>query len=453
MLGSSVVSESAVKSSVVGGSGEYIGGHYRRRSSRYNRRGMSFLYRRRRSVLGKRRRGTLRSGRRNAVVAIGGASERGRPRMYGSKHGVRVVHSEYIADIVGTNTNFSVNPFINGQSVNPGLSSCFVWLNSLANSFESYKFNSLRFEYKPRCSTALAGTVLMAIDFDNHDSPPGSKAAIMSYDNAVSSSAWSPCTFVAPKVDLNKRKSYFTRNGAIPSGADSNLYDVGTLYVATAGATGTAAAWGELYVHYDVTLTTPQNVDPITSGVGLLYNPATANTATSLNPFGSSSPSTAMLSVNAPAFNGFYSGGQITVVNNFICFSQYFEGFLVISMKAGSASTWGGTYSSSNGLTVGTTGTGLPLVSGSTQSTAQICTFLGGSTGDSSAVAKFAKYVYYVQANAGSGLVMSGTGFGGSTINLAQTAQGCQILFCPGSINNYNSMVAALLGAGGSTLI
>jgi len=170
-----------------------------------------------------------------------------------SKNGdVRVIHREYCQDLPGS-VGFNEDSFF----INPGRSTLFPWLSSLANNFESYIFNRLRFCYETESSTASTGTVILAVDYDASDPVPSSKAQVMAYQGAVRSPAWAPCCFEASKESLSKRKSYFVRLGAVPSGSDIHLYDVGVFYACTQGMASTAAV-GELYVEYDVTLMTPQ---------------------------------------------------------------------------------------------------------------------------------------------------------------------------------------------------
>jgi hypothetical protein len=137
------------------------------------------------------------------------------------------------------------------------MAATFAWLSSLAQNYESYRFNSLAFVIETQCPTSTAGSIQMAMDFDAADSSPVTKQALMSYHDAVRSPAWGDCRFVADKQDLVKFGSQrFIRSTSLSANQDIKTYDVGNLWVATSGGAGVVA--GELYVEYDVELMTPQ---------------------------------------------------------------------------------------------------------------------------------------------------------------------------------------------------
>ena len=176
---------------------------------------------------------------------------------------VRVRHREYLQDISGSIA------FANVQvPINPGLPGSFPWLAQLAANYESYQFRSLMFEYETLSSTATAGKVMMAVDYDASDSAPGNKTELMAFHDSVSSATWQECCFKADPQDLKKFGSQrFVRAGNAPSNTDIKTYDIGTLNIATQGMSGTSAV-GELYVSYDVELMTPQlNQVPVSSGI------------------------------------------------------------------------------------------------------------------------------------------------------------------------------------------
>jgi len=178
--------------------------------------------------------------------------------MFGGDGRIRVRHREYFSDIVSPNNGFNDTSF----SIQPGNSIMFPWLSTIAENYESYKFNSLSFEYETMCATSQAGKLLMAVDFDASDAPPINKTQLMADHNAVSSAVWQECCYKASKEDLNKfGPQKFVRTGNVAA-TDIKTYDIGNLQVATQGAGGSSLTVGELYVSYDVELMTPQ-INPI----------------------------------------------------------------------------------------------------------------------------------------------------------------------------------------------
>lgn len=186
---------------------------------------------------------------KNAKVTIGTAKITNKPK------GTRIVHCEYIADVVSRQQTFDVTRY----AINPGLEGTFPWLSTIANRYEYYKFNNLKFEYKPVCPTTTPGTVYMCTDYDAADPTPSTKIMMMSYDGANRTAPWDTASFTLKNSSMHKfAKERFTR----PTTATTNdvkTYDVGNFYIATANTqTGSPVLLGELYVHYDVELSVPQ---------------------------------------------------------------------------------------------------------------------------------------------------------------------------------------------------
>lgn len=166
-----------------------------------------------------------------------------------------VRHTEYIADISSSTSNFNVNSY----SINPGLNASFPWLSNVAANYESYLFKKLHYMYKPICPTNTPGKVILAIDYDAADATPSSKVVINSYESAASCSVWDQV--VNRSTTMNMRKfgvQRYVRNTVAPTGTDIKTYDIGKLLVATSNTPNTATTLGELYVEYEIELYTPQ---------------------------------------------------------------------------------------------------------------------------------------------------------------------------------------------------
>lgn len=77
----------------------------------------------------------------------------------------RVAHREYLGDITGS-VNFAIAKTV---AINPGVPASFPWLAYIARQYESYYVRSMCFEYETQESTATAGTVMLAVDYDATD--------------------------------------------------------------------------------------------------------------------------------------------------------------------------------------------------------------------------------------------------------------------------------------------
>ena len=166
-----------------------------------------------------------------------------------------VTHREYISDVTAASAAFSIIPWAG----NPGVSSSFPWLATIANRYESYIFDKLDFIYEPICPTTTPGSILMAMDYDASDTPPSTKVQMMSYKDSVRTSPWDRRVFRAASSDLRKFGiQRYTRSSALAANQDIKTYDVGTFYIASQNTPATTTTLGELYVEYTVRLFTPQ---------------------------------------------------------------------------------------------------------------------------------------------------------------------------------------------------
>lgn len=178
-----------------------------------------------------------------------------------AKGGCRIVHSEFFHDVLGTISGHFIK-----HVISPTNAGVFPWLNTMAKNYESYQFNSLRFQYSNTVGTAHGGTVVIAMDYDSNDAFPTTKGQILTYDDRAHCASYESCTSVCSQHNLRKRASLYT--GDVPAGKDPNLYNVGNLFLYTGNNIDTRQV-GELYVEYDVTFSTPQAaVVPFPDGIG-----------------------------------------------------------------------------------------------------------------------------------------------------------------------------------------
>jgi len=295
---------------------------------------------------------------------------------------VRIRHREYIGDVNG-----SVAFAQAAYPVQPGLSSTFPWLSGIAPLYESYLFHSLRFEFETLASTATAGRVMMAIDYDALDVAPANKIGIMSYHDASSCAAWEMSRFIADKKDLEKfGKQRYVRFGAQPANSDLKTYDVGAFYIATQGMGGTTAV-GELYVSYDVEFMTPQLQAALALGPNSRKQVSTAG-ITALSWFGTNQVFTGQ---NNSITADFLTPSQF----DFSTSGQYFVSLSVSGTSLGSISALGGAggiWSVASPSTTSSASTFMVLEGVFTAITGSTLTITFSGTSFSGTIARFAQY-------------------------------------------------------------
>jgi hypothetical protein len=190
------------------------------------------------------------------VSLIRATAQQGRPRIAsqrGDKGDLRinVRFREYVQDIAG-----SVAYAAQSLSINPGLTSLFPWLASIANNFESYCFNKLGFEYRTEASSNTTGKVILTTDYDASDPLPASKQTQLQERAKADDACWQNFSLELDSPDLKKLPQRYIRSAGQPANTDIKMYDVGNLIIGTQGEANTNVI-GELYVHYDVDLITP----------------------------------------------------------------------------------------------------------------------------------------------------------------------------------------------------
>jgi hypothetical protein len=218
----------------------------------------------------------------SAPTSVGSIKTLGAPKYQSLSGGnIRVTHREYLQDVYSSGISFNIWGTQVGTTlaINPGLRNVFPWLSSIAPCYESYTFERLSFEYEPFCSTATAGEILMAIDFDVLDAVPNNKQTMSSNRTFVRSNAWLGSKMVCARQDLTKAfTDRYVRIGPVP-GSDQKTYDVGQLIIATNGVP--VSTVGSVYVEYSIVFKTP--AQPSLANDTQFFNTANVSTAA---PFG-----------------------------------------------------------------------------------------------------------------------------------------------------------------------
>jgi hypothetical protein len=245
--------------------------------------------------------------------------------------GTVISHREFIRDVSGTEL-FSNS----GYLLNPGNSTLFPWLSTLAANYEQYEWLGLAFEFRSTCSFSTAtgnlGTVIMATDYDVLDTDFDSKRAMEIADFSGSSSPVN--TFMhfvecAPKQSV-LRQMYVQPGNSIAAYPDDPRFSIpGRFQFATQGMPS-AFTIGELWVTYNVKLTKPTiaPVGTVVASATAIYNRAGLNSMNVIPipiPITSGNPSfgTVTSSVYSTAtyttgfiFNGFAPGYYQAVIHS-----------------------------------------------------------------------------------------------------------------------------------------
>jgi hypothetical protein len=211
---------------------------------------------------------------------------------------VEISHREYFAELSSlSGASYGVAVF----PVQAGDSAMFPWLSTVANSYETCKWKSLRIDFDTEQGSEYPGSVMLSMDYNSADTYPQNKQQIMAFRGAVRTAPWSDCSYVALKSELDKRSDLYVSpagvllvNGLNSLSTNSEIGDVrlnnlGNLFVATSGNTSVGDVLGELYVDYTIELKTPSLNNEFTfaeiAGSGPGGGPVSPTTTA---PFGSS---------------------------------------------------------------------------------------------------------------------------------------------------------------------
>jgi hypothetical protein len=236
----------------------------------------------------------LSQNKANAPVASAVANRSSAPKIMTSMKMTKIVHRELVATISG-NTTFGVDSF----SLNPGLSSSFPWLSSIAGSYEQYRFNRLTFKYITRAPTSYIGSILMAPEYDALDSSPSSELLASQMNGAIENTPWQDQSLsfvVSDMFPMGPRK--YIRTGTLPTSSDLKTYDAGKLFVCTVDCADTSAI-GKLWVEYEVELHIPQNPNAVS-----VNNVGASSFFGRINPQSLSNGTAAIVDWDLESYNG-----------------------------------------------------------------------------------------------------------------------------------------------------
>lgn len=209
-----------------------------------------------------------------------------------------VTHREYITDIksgptipAGTSsTAFDITEY----ALNPGVSSTFPWLASIAANYEEYDILGMVFAYVATSGESVAststalGSVIMATEYDPTKPAFVNKQAMENYSFATSAK---PSVSQMHAIECAKIrtpvKQLYVRSGA-NTGTDLRWTDFGNFYIATVGYPAVAVTLGELWVTYKVKLIKPRLPITVSLGGQLATGVITRASCSTSQPFGTS---------------------------------------------------------------------------------------------------------------------------------------------------------------------
>jgi hypothetical protein len=268
---------------------------------------------------------TKNSNREEAPVSMGFRSEFSQPDLSSRGQNTFIRHREYVADINGSILFAVVASF----GINPGLAKSFPWLSQVAQRFEKYRFRKLRYTFETTSPTSAVGSMMLVPDFDAEDPPPISKVQALSYKSSVRTQIWERIALEAKSEDLKALPQYYIRAGALLGSYDIKTYDVGNLFVCSAGAVGPALV-GELWVEYEVELLAP-NIQPNNLVVGPgIYTYASSFDANNNSLFG-------LQTDGANRQLSYGIGFSINTAGTLLTFTQAFIGMVVIQIVGADA--------------------------------------------------------------------------------------------------------------------
>lgn len=225
------------------------------------------------------------------------------PTMHKEGQSIVVRHKEYVATISGK-TAFTV---VNSFNINPGLSNLFPWLADVAANFQEYRIRGMVFHYVPSSGLAVSGsnsalgTVMIQTSYRSNDTAPTNKVEML---NEYWSSESIPSEPFCHPVECNPKENPFNiqyvRNGAVPTGDNQLLYDLGTTYVAVAGQQANDTNLGDLWITYEIELKKPVVASNVSKAL-TAYGVFTGGTYTTTDIFNGTLVSSGNLAVTAAA--------------------------------------------------------------------------------------------------------------------------------------------------------
>jgi hypothetical protein len=201
--------------------------------------------------------------------------------------GIEICHSEFLRDITGS-TAFSILDF----ELNPGLTTTFPWLSSVAQNFQEYEMLGCVLVYKPSSgliagTSAALGMVVAATNYNVNAPGFASKVQMEASQFATSTVPFESMIHpIECARGANVTQTLLVRGAALPTGGTLQLYDLAKFQIATVGMPS-AYTVGELWISYHVRLKRP--IEPLFQYASYVHFYETPNgSASTAFPFGTS---------------------------------------------------------------------------------------------------------------------------------------------------------------------
>jgi hypothetical protein len=178
--------------------------------------------------------------------------------MHSGDESVTLRKIEYLGDVFTSSVAGAFN--VTALDFNPGV--MLYWGSKFASLFQQWKLNGAMVYFRSRSSSYAAatalGSVMICMNYNSHAAAFTSKQEMQETTGCVACAIDQNATCaIEAKDSVTMSPVKFVRIGAVPSGEDIHLYDLGKLQVATIGCPTASANVGELYIAYDITFLKP----------------------------------------------------------------------------------------------------------------------------------------------------------------------------------------------------
>jgi len=192
--------------------------------------------------------------RTNSLVNV----QTGAPMMHSSNEEIRLRHREFLGNVIGS-VAFTGQRF----EINPGLSSTFPWMSTMARNYEQWQPMGLVVYYATSSGTEAGsvslGSVIIATQYDPADGPFGSEIDMQDYTYSTNISPdQNGMHPVECDPKQNTLREFFVRDRSVMSGEDIRFYDLGVLNVYTVGQVEDGDTLGKIYLCHDIKLMRPK---------------------------------------------------------------------------------------------------------------------------------------------------------------------------------------------------
>jgi len=243
------------------------------------------------------------------------------PSMHRNDQTIVVRHKEFIGELTGSTT--FVNKF--SLPINPGISTTFPWLSTVAAQYSEYRVRGMVYHYVPTSGMSVAstnpalGSVMFQTSYRANEAVPVNKVEMM---NEYWATEGRPCDEICHPIECDPKENPFNvqyvRTGPVAAGDNILMYDLGTTRVCTTGNTTSNAVLGDLWVTYEIELKKPRVTSLDTALARSLTTSGTS--ADTLNTFGSAHTDQttilgAVVQSNNITFPGTLAGDYLVVIN------------------------------------------------------------------------------------------------------------------------------------------